>query len=138
MPAEEIKRFQEKAIQTKEMIEELIKISNDIAKIKAIQTKKMQEKLIKISHYVDRIAAYANKNGFTLTQQELRSTIDQNIINRNTIDENTIDENTIDENTIDENTIDEKKASETDGALNEEDLEKVAGGITKNITPFLF
>jgi hypothetical protein len=123
MPAEEIKKFQEKAIQTKEMIEELIKISNDIAKIKAIQTKKMQEKLIKISHYVDRIAAYANKNGFTLTQQELRSTIDQNIINRNTIDENTIDE---------------KKASETDGALNEEDLEKVAGGITKNITPFLF
>jgi predicted ribosomally synthesized peptide with nif11-like leader len=76
MPVEEIKKFQEKTSQKKEMREDLVKIGNDVAKI----------------------VAYANKNGFTFTQQELQAAID------------------------------EEKANQTDGALNEEDLEKVAGG----------
>jgi predicted ribosomally synthesized peptide with nif11-like leader len=76
MPVEEIKKFQEKTSRKKEMREDLVKIGNDVAKI----------------------VAYANKNGFTFTQQELQAAID------------------------------EEKANQTDGALNEEDLEKVAGG----------
>jgi predicted ribosomally synthesized peptide with nif11-like leader len=76
MPIEEIKKFQEKANQNEEMQDELKNIGNDIIKI----------------------TEYANKKGFTFTQQELQTAID------------------------------EKKASQTDEALSDEDLEKVAGG----------
>jgi predicted ribosomally synthesized peptide with nif11-like leader len=81
MPVEEIKKFQKKANQTKKMQEELIKIGDNVAKI----------------------AEYANKNGFSFTQQELQTAID------------------------------EKKASQTDETLNDEDLEKVAGGVAVSV-----
>jgi predicted ribosomally synthesized peptide with nif11-like leader len=67
-------------------------------KKKVNQTKEMQDDLVKIGDNVAKIAEYASSNGFKFTQQELQ------------------------------NTIDEKKASQTDEALNDEDLEKVAGG----------